>query len=122
MRILVVDDDAMAGEMTGAVLEELGHEAVLAEDGLDAQQKLADDAAIELVVSDMNMPLCSGIELFRLLREQGSSLPFILLTGDDPEALLAGEPGIDACLMKDANLEETLPAVLGRVVERIARS
>ena len=36
MRILVVDDDAMAGELTGAVLEELGHEVVLSEDGVDA--------------------------------------------------------------------------------------
>ena len=31
--VLVVDDDALAGEMIAAVLEGMGHEAVLAEDG-----------------------------------------------------------------------------------------
>ena len=36
MKVLVVDDDALAGEMIAAVLEGMGHEAVLAEDGVDA--------------------------------------------------------------------------------------
>jgi CheY-like chemotaxis protein len=117
MRILVVDDDAMAGEMTGAVLEDMGHEVILAEDGKDAQRKLDGDATIKLILSDMNMPGLSGIELFHLLREQGRTVPFILLTGDDPEDLRAREPGLDACVLKDFNLEETLPVVLGRVLE-----
>ena len=43
MRILVVDDDPMAGELTGAILEGLGHEVVLAEDGVDALEKLDAD-------------------------------------------------------------------------------
>lgn len=116
MKILVVDDDAMAGEMTGAVLEGMGHEVVLAEDGVDAAGKL--DADIGMVVSDMNMPMVSGIDLFRELREQGSTLPFILLTGDEPDGLLAQEPRLDACLIKDFTLEESLPAVVAEVLAR----
>jgi CheY-like chemotaxis protein len=115
MRILVVDDDAMAGEMTGAVLEDLGHEVILAEDGMDAVSQLNADASIEMIVSDMNMPLVSGIELFRELREQGNTLPFILLTGDEPEGLLAQEPRLDACLLKDFNMGDALALVLTRI-------
>jgi CheY-like chemotaxis protein len=118
MRILVVDDDSMAAEMTGAVLEELGHEVILAEDGMDAAMKLNADSGIEMVISDMNMPMLSGIELFRELREQGSALPFILLTGDEPEGLLVQEPRLDACLLKDFSLEETLPQVMADVLAR----
>lgn len=118
MRILVVDDDSMAAEMTGAVLEELGHEVILAEDGMDAAMKLNADSGIEMVISDMNMPMLSGIELFRELREQGSALPFILLTGDEPEGLLEQEPRLDACLLKDFSLEETLPQVMAEVLAR----
>jgi len=118
MRILVVDDDAMAGEMTGAILEGLGHDVVLAEDGMDAAGKLDADAGIELIVSDMNMPMISGIDLFRELREQGNNLPFILLTGDEPDGLLAQEPRLDACLLKDFSLEEDLPAVIDTVLAR----
>ena len=118
MLILVVDDDSMAAEMTGAVLEELGHAVILAEDGIDAVSKLNADGAIEMIISDMNMPIVSGIELFRELREQGNALPFILLTGDEPAGLLAEEPRLDACLLKDFSLEESLPQVIAEVLAR----
>ena len=87
MRILVVDDDSLAGEMIGAVLEGMGHEAILSEDGVDAADKLNSESDIELIISDMNMPMVSGLDLFRELREQGNTLPFILLTGDAPDGL-----------------------------------
>ena len=116
MHILVVDDDVMAGEITGAILEELGHEVILAEDGMEAASKLNADEAIEMIISDMNMPMISGIDLFRELREQGCTLPFILLTGDKPEKLLAEEPRLDACVLKDFDLEETLPQVMNEVL------
>lgn len=118
MRILVVDDDAMAGEMTGAVLEGLGHEVTLAEDGMDAVTQLNADDGIEMIISDMNMPMISGIDLFRELREQGNTLPFILLTGDEPEGLLAQEPRLDACLLKDFGIEESLSLALAEVRAR----
>ena len=118
MQILVVDDDSLAGEMIGAVLEGMGHEAVLAENGVDAADKLNSQAGIKMIISDMNMPMVSGIELFRELREQGNTLPFILLTGDAPDGLLAREPRIDACLLKDFGLDETLPQVIKAVLAR----
>ncbi len=121
MKILVVDDDSMAGEMTGAVLEGMGHEVLLSEDGVDAASKINENADIEMVISDMNMPMISGIDLFRELREQGSTLPFILLTGDEPEGLLAQEPRLDACLLKDFTLEDSLPQVLSEVLARYGK-
>lgn len=121
MKILVVDDDAMAAEMTSAVLEDLGHDIVTAEDGIDAAHKLNADAAIALIVSDMNMPMVSGIDLFRELREQGNQLPFILLTGDEPAPLLAQEPRLDGCLTKDFSLDESLPALITEVLQRLGQ-
>ena len=118
MLILVIDDDPLAGEMTGAVLEEAGHRVILAENGLDAVDRLADHPAIALIISDMHMPLMSGIDLFRELRQQGSPRPFILLTGDEPDGLLAEEPALDACLVKDFTLEENLPRVIAEVLAR----
>jgi CheY-like chemotaxis protein len=118
MRILVVDDDPLAGEMTGAILEEQGHAVVMAENGVEAVDKLNADSGIDMVVSDMNMPMVSGIDLFRELREQGSVLPFILLTGDEPEGLLQQEPRLDACLAKDFSLDERLPRVMSEVLAR----
>lgn len=118
MHILIVDDDPLAGEMTGAILEEAGHRITLAENGVEAMEKLAEVAEIQLVLSDMNMPLVSGLDLFRSLREQGNATPFILLTGDDPAALLAEAPELDGCLMKDADMEEQLAELIQGIENR----
>lgn len=115
MRILIVDDDPLAGEMTLAVLEEAGHSCRLAEHGLEALEQLSEDATFELVVSDLHMPLLNGLELFQELRERGLERPFVLLTGDDPAPLLEREPRLHACLAKDDSLEQRLPALLDRL-------
>lgn len=120
MKILVVDDDALAGEMTAAVLEEAGYGIVLAENAIEAMEKLNDEAGIALIVSDMNMPMVSGIDLFRDLREQGMDIPFILLTGDAPGPLKAAEPRLDDCLTKDFTLETSLVQSINAVLARRA--
>jgi CheY-like chemotaxis protein len=122
MKILVVDDDSMAAEMTGAVVEGMGHDVLLAEDGIAAADTLNANPDIEMVISDMNMPMVSGIDLFRELREQGSTLPFILLTGDEPEGLLVQEPRLDGCLLKDFTLEESLPQLMNDVLKRYGKA
>lgn len=112
MKLLVIDDDPMAGELLAAIVEGCGHAVVLSADAFDASAQLDAHPDIALIISDMNMPLMSGIDFFRELRAQACTLPFILLTGDEPAALLAAEPGLDACLMKDFDLEYTLPALI----------
>ena len=118
MRVLVVDDDPFSREMTVAVLEDLGYECQLADNGVEAMEIVGRESRFDLVISDMNMPLVSGIDLFRELRTQGVVLPFILLTGDDPDSLQAQEPNLDACLFKDFSLEETLPQLIVEVLSR----
>jgi CheY-like chemotaxis protein len=115
MHILIVDDDPLAGELVAALLEDAGHDCRLAENGIEALQRLAADPGIELVISDLNMPLLSGLDLLEELRERGHRLPFILLTGDDPAAIQAGTPGLCAALMKDATLEEALPVLVAKL-------
>ncbi|WP_416886315.1 response regulator [Marinospirillum sp.] len=115
MHILVVDDDALAAEMLAAILEDQEHQVVQASDALAAMEALNQQPEIELIISDLQMPLMNGIELFRELRDQGSTRPFILLSGDEPEALHAQEPGLSACLIKDFALETSLPPLLARL-------
>lgn len=117
MKILLVDDDAMAVEMTAAILEDAGHTLVIAKDAAGAVEQFDANPDVDMIISDMNMPLISGIDLFRQLREQGQNLPFVLLTGDAAEPLLAQEPGLDACLVKDFSLEETLAPTIERVIQ-----
>lgn len=115
MRILVVDDDSFSGEMTAAILEDAGHETVTVDSGVEAVETLAGDRRFAAVISDMNMPFVSGLELFAALRDDGCDLPFILLSGENPDELRQLEPRLDACLAKDSNLENTLRQALERV-------
>ena len=116
MQVLVVDDDPLAAEMIAAVLEAENYQPLVAESALEAMEQLNAHAGIGLIISDMNMPLMNGIEFFRELREQGNQLPFILLTGDDPEQARQQEGGLDACIMKDFSLDESLPGVVAQVL------
>ena len=112
MRILVVDDDPIAGAVTSAILEDGGYQVALVESGAEALTALATGDRAAAVVSDMNMPAMTGLELLQVLRAQGVTLPFLLLSGDGPPADGGGsEP--DGWLRKDENLELDLPATVG---------
>jgi CheY-like chemotaxis protein len=111
MLILIVDDDPLAGQMTAAILENRGHSTVWVADGREALQRIEAGAPFDLVVSDLNMPVMSGIELYRELRRR-RTIPFVLLTGDDPRTVDGTEASFSACIQKDGALAASLDAVL----------
>lgn len=116
--ILVVDDDPFTAELTGMILESEEYEIILAEGGIDALEKLSADADIRIVVSDMNMPFMSGIGLFSEMREQGCTLPFVLLTGEDAAPLRLEHPDMDAIVTKDEELQATLPEIVAGLLAK----
>jgi signal transduction histidine kinase/ligand-binding sensor domain-containing protein/ActR/RegA family two-component response regulator len=79
VRILVVEDDALVGEVVCALLENLGHRPRRAAHGLDALSAVAADA-FDLVLMDLDLPGLDGFELARLLRAQGIATPIVALT------------------------------------------
>ena len=116
--VLVVDDDPFTAEFTGVLVEMAGFETVTAEGGIDALEKLEANPAIAAVVSDMNMPIMSGVELFQELRRQGFDQPFLLITASGGELLKEANPEIDAVLTKDEELQEKLLEALGAILAR----
>lgn len=122
MKILVVDDDEFSGDMIAAVLADNGYETISVDGGIAALDVVAGDPCLAAVVSDMNMPVMSGLDLFGALREEGCDLPFILLSGADPGALQQREPLLTYCIAKDGDLEVCLPQTLARALAARARS
>lgn len=117
IHILVVDDDPFTAEMTGMILEEPEYEIILANSGMEALGMVATDPLIRIVISDLNMPGISGIQLFVGMRERGFKLPFVLLTGDDSPPLNLEYP-MDAIITKDADIEEILPKTVASLLAR----
>ena len=116
--ILVVDDDPFTAELTGMILESPEYEIILADGGVDALEKLASDSEIRIVVSDMNMPFINGVQLFDEMREQGFTLPFVLLTGEDAAPLRIAHPDMDIIITKDEDLQETLPDIVASLLSK----
>jgi len=80
-KVLVVDDSATMRQLVKMTLTRAGYEVVEAEDGAKALAK-ASAETFDLILSDINMPNMTGIELLRGLRglPQYKFTPFVLVT------------------------------------------
>lgn len=81
-RILLVEDEPINQEVACELLQALGIEVSVAQNGAQALQCLATDARIELVLMDIQMPVLDGLSTMRVLRKQYPHLPVLALTGN----------------------------------------
>src|SRR5438270_4571007 len=79
-RLLVVDDEEAIRELTSTVLADDGYEILMAEDGVHALELLPRFRP-DLVITDLQMPRMSGIELVKIMRQRFPHLPVIILSG-----------------------------------------
>ncbi|MFN3844949.1 MAG: response regulator [Paracoccaceae bacterium] len=88
LRILAVDDSLTMREMLRQTLTEAGFQVVLAEDGLDALDKLP-AADPDLILSDLNMPKMDGFGLIDAVRKGNvsSRVPILVLTTESAATL-----------------------------------
>jgi DNA-binding NtrC family response regulator len=86
--VLHVDDDAAIRDLTAEFLEEVDDAiTVRSESDPTAVPARVDAEPIDCVVSDFNMPECSGLELCTAVRNEHPWLPFILFTSERGEEL-----------------------------------
>jgi chemosensory pili system protein ChpA (sensor histidine kinase/response regulator) len=80
-RILLVDDSISVRKFVGQMLEKASFEVVTANDGAEALRRLG-DTAVDLVITDLEMPRVSGYELIEDLRARPATraLPVVVLT------------------------------------------
>ena len=124
MKILAVEDDAVARAVLRQALRRLGHESVEAADGEAAWARLQEHESVRVVVSDWMMPKCDGLDLCRRIRGRVGTeyLYFILLTSRDAtqeNQTESADAGVDDFLTKPLDLTELWTRL--RVAERILR-
>jgi CheY-like chemotaxis protein len=109
--ILVVDDEeALRGAMRRA-LERYGYSVLTATDGLEGLEVLRREGErIRLIISDVSMPRLTGPDLFRALRAEGLTMPFLFSSGYDRPEVGALAAGVRA-MAKPWTIEELLIAV-----------
>lgn len=80
-RILVVDDDPSMVQVISELCRELGHQTVAFNSGTKALSNLADQT-VHLVITDMRMEGCGGMDVLRACKKHKPDVPVIMVTGD----------------------------------------
>ncbi|WP_044170172.1 response regulator [Kamptonema formosum] len=112
--VLFVDDNPDLRTYVSGILKQKGYQVVVARNGAEGFQ-LAQKHRPDMIVTDLMMPLVSGLDMIRMIREDRGlkATPVVLLTAKaNEETRLEGvEKGADAYLAKPFNDRELLATV-----------
>lgn len=93
-----------------------------ARDGREAIERIGHQSDIDMVLTDIEMPVMDGFELLMAIRQQPehSSLPVVIITskGGEEHRRRGAQEGADAYIVKDEFDQQTLLETIGRLVGR----
>ncbi|TML77233.1 MAG: response regulator [Actinobacteria bacterium] len=122
IRVLIVDDTDHVRNMLSHMLTLDGFDVVGAAGGASEGIGALGQAAPDIVIMDLKMPIMDGIAATRMIRQDHPTLPIVLYTAylDDAIAERAREAGVTACIGKVegiASLEREISALCLELVE-----
>lgn len=101
--VLVVDDCNTTRRLISLLLKGKGYNSIHAQNGLEALEKLA-ISEVDIVITDLNMPLMDGLELIRTLKQDDryKGLPIIMVSTESAEMdkKIAREMGASSYIVK----------------------
>ena len=119
-KILVVDDDINVNKTLSAFLKKLGYDILNAFNGAEAVSVLEKNADVDLVITDLKMPVMNGRELLSMMLERFNSVPRIVLTavGSDEDIIHALKTGAYDFLTKPVTDFNLLNHSVKRAIDR----
>ncbi len=118
MRVLLVEDDRMIGEVVAQALKDASYAVDWVRDGQAALNTLADQA-YELVLLDLGLPKKDGLEVLRSIRAKNNPVPVLVITARDTldDRIRGLDGGADDYVLKPFEMAELL-ARMRAVVRR----
>ena len=115
-RVLVVEDNAVNRQVAEGLLQKLGMQVSLAENGAQAIE-MVNAQQFDLIFMDMQMPVMDGLSATRALRAEGCAIPIAGLTAnafasDRADCLAAGMDDFVSKPVTRAKLEEAIVRLL----------
>jgi two-component system chemotaxis response regulator CheY len=118
--ILIVDDSESIRELVRFTLENEGFNVLAGKDGKDALKYLVKDTIIDLIVTDLHMPVMNGIEFIKIVRSKTEyiSVPILFLTTESQTAkkMEAKKAGATGWIIKPF-----VPAKLIEAINKVMR-
>ncbi len=110
MKALIVDDAKVVRVALSRIMNQLGYEAVTAEDGQQALAAMAEHPDTDVVMLDWNMPVMNGYDFLITLREmpEHATNPKVIMVTTEtgmPQMLKALAGGADEYIMKPFDKE-----------------
>lgn len=81
-KILIIEDDSPLLELYSIALKKEGYDTVTAQNGQEAWDILEKES-IDLIITDIMMPVMDGYEFVELLRRENPALPVLMITAKD---------------------------------------
>ena len=123
-QILLIDDDDLLRGVLAKALGHVGHTVIQAADGQQGVE-LARATALDLVITDLVMPVQEGVETILTLRRERPNLPIIAISGGVSNSQLyleiAGKVGAKRILPKPFTPQE-LTALIDEVLAEVGES
>jgi len=121
LRLLVVEDHGDTAQMMRLMLESEGHEVETAGDVATAIEAVG-RSTFDMLISDLGLPDGSGIDLMRELRNRGSRLPGIAVSGfgQGSDIQQARDVGFAAHITKPVDMDRLLSIITGILANRAA--
>ena len=85
IKVLMIDDEVQFRETTRKLLSKKGFDTLMAADGREALERLAEDP--DVVILDLRMPGMDGSEVLAEIKRRNPRLPVIMITGHGEEEL-----------------------------------
>jgi CheY-like chemotaxis protein len=113
-RILLVDDEGLVRQLLARLLRDSGYVVEEADNGASALQAAHRlNGSLNLVVTDINMPVMDGLEFAQALRATDSKVPFLFITAIDPA--LVTEAGLEAEVLVKPFTPDAFLGMVGRL-------
>lgn len=114
-RILVVDDDELLASYYDAILSSAGMHVKAINDPSEILESLKKFKP-ELVLTDLNMPVCNGLEMAQIIRQNNRyiDIPIVFLSTEVQKQMTAIETGADDFLGKPIDPEKLISTIASR--------
>jgi CheY-like chemotaxis protein len=124
-RVLVAEDDPEMRRLVVEALRKDGHEVTEAADGGQLVVQIAEEfhrdpslSLVDVIVSDLRMPVCSGLELLERLVDEHWRVPMILMTAFGDEVTRRRAERIGAVLFDKPLSLDALRDAVNRLARR----
>jgi CheY-like chemotaxis protein len=115
-RVLVIDDDALMRETLARALETLGHEVIVAAEGMEGLSVLEHEAP-DVIILDFAMPGMNGAEVASAAAGIRPGVPIVFSTGYSNTTAIEAAAGPDAIVLRKPFMIDTLDRTIEAVLE-----